>query len=121
MPKVAIKPGTLFDRIAPAGARILEVLKQLSSAHTITITSGTDGTHSGPTDPHYEGAAYDIRTNNLTPNEVQLLLTALQKALGPRFYAFVEGAGNNVNTTAAHIHVQRTKGSTYTIEDYFNA
>ncbi len=31
----------------------------------LTITSGTDGAHSGPGDPHYHGEAYDVRSHDL--------------------------------------------------------
>jgi hypothetical protein len=116
MGTVCIKSGVKFDIIAPAGARILEVLKQLAPLLTydITITSGTDGKHSGPTDPHKLGEAYDLRTNGLTGEQVYGMLHAIKSALGARFFAFLEGAG----TTNAHLHVQRRKGTTYTIDDY---
>lgn len=118
MGNVLIKSGVEFAVIAPAGMRILEVLKSIVRSYpfNVTITSGTDGTHSGPKDPHYLGMAYDIRTNSLTPERKQLLLTDLLKSLGPQFSGFIEHPGQ----ANEHIHVQRLYGTTYTIEDYFN-
>ena len=116
MPKIHIKPGVRFDLIAPAGARILEILKYVVAHldHDITITSGTDGKHSGPKDPHKTGEAYDLRTRGLTPLQISRMLKDIKTKLGPRFFAFHEAVG----TSHAHIHVQRKRGTTYSMEDY---
>lgn len=112
------KAGTDFSSIAPAGVRILEHLKQIAAtcAFDVTITSACDGAHSGPADPHHTGEAYDVRTQGLTLEQVTFLIESLHR-LGGRFYAFVEDPG----TANAHIHVQRTKGTTYTIDDYLRS
>jgi len=118
MGQVKIKPGVTFEPFAPAGMRILEVLKSIVTSYSfdVTITSGTDGEHSGPADPHKHGMAFDIRTNDLNDAQRNLLLKDLQLGLGPKFHAFWESPG----TPNAHIHVQRTYGTVYTIEDYLN-
>lgn len=115
---IKIKPGVTFEPYAPAGIRILEVLKSIVQSYPfdVTITSGTDGVHSGPLDPHKLGMAFDIRTKDLSAANKHLLLIDLQKSLGPHFHAFLESPG----TPNEHIHCQRTYGTVYYIEDYFN-
>lgn len=116
---ITIKAGVEFAAIKPAGARILEVLKQINLLMPrlpMTITSGTDGQHSGPADPHFSGEAYDLRTNTLSTLEKTFLLTCLQETLGARFFAFLENPGQ----PNEHIHCQRRRGTTYSIEDYLS-
>jgi len=117
MGALKIKPGVQFATIAPAGARILEVLRVIArtSPHDLTITSGTDGTHSGPGDPHHSGEAYDVRVKDLTPWQVQVLVGRLTASLGPRFYVLHESP----DTPNAHIHIQRRRATTYSAADYF--
>ncbi len=107
------------DSLAFAGARILEVLKHLAGDYpfSLVITSARDGVHSGPHDPHHTGEAFDIRTHHLTPEQKRRVITDLQAELyrEPRlFFVQIEGRG----TANEHIHCQRRKGHTYTIEDY---
>lgn len=122
MGRLLIKPGVSFGPMTPAGARILEVLKRLTQSYTfdVVITSAADGIHSGPTDPHKTGEAFDLRTQTLTQAQKTLLVRDLQHELyNPeqrRFYAFLEGAG----TLNEHIHVQRRAGTTYDILDYLD-
>ena len=117
-----IKPGVEFGEVlAPAGARILDVLKRLAPKYqfNLVITSARDGVHSGPSDPHHSGEAFDLRTHTLTDTQIQLLLLDLREALyrEPRlFYAFYEAAG----TANAHIHCQRRAGKIYTVYDYLS-
>lgn len=69
---IVLKPGVdLGTDLAPAGARILDVLKRLASTYDfdITITSGRDGVHSGPLDPHKTGEAFDLRSKGLAPGQ----------------------------------------------------
>lgn len=114
---IKIKPGVQFSVIAPGGMRILEVLKQIAAEvdFDLTITSGTDGTHSGPLDPHKMGSAYDVRSKSLTAAQKALFLEKVKAGLGPRFFAFLEAPG----TSNEHFHIQRKKGTVYTIEQYF--
>jgi hypothetical protein len=115
---IKVKPGVTFA-CHPAGFRILEALKTVAIAAgcDLTITSGSDGVHSGPTDPHKSGQAYDIRTKDLTTEKKLLVLAGVQAELGPRFFAFLEAP----NTANEHMHVQRTKGTVYTMTDYLAA
>ena len=112
--------------LAPAGARILDALKQVAKIvpFDVMITSARDGVHSGPNDPHKLGEAFDIRTNTLSAPQKAELLKLIQGALYPpgtslwsperRFYAFLESPGQ----PNEHIHVQRRLGTTYSIYDY---
>ncbi len=115
-----VKEGVDFGtNLAPAGSQILDTLKRLVTSYTfdVTITSARDGVHSGPDDPHHSGEAFDLRTHDLTDDQIRLLLNDLQSALyhpPRRFYAFLEAAG----TPNAHLHVQRRAGTTYTVLDY---
>lgn len=123
MGQILLKPGVdLGTVLAAAGARILEVLKALAPTYDfdITITSGRDGVHSGPDDPHHTGEAFDLRTNTLTTAQKYRLLSDLRLALykpDRRFYAFLEAAG----TPNEHLHVQRRAGTTYEPLDYLDS
>lgn len=118
--KILVKAGVDFgSSLAPAGAQILEKIKQLVASYNfnLTITSARDGVHSGPLDPHHSGEAFDLRTHGLSQAQVDLLLNDLKAALYQdprRFYAFVEAAG----TPNEHIHVQRRAGTVYSVYDY---
>lgn len=121
MGRIQVKDGVDFgSTLAPAGVRILDVLKRLAPTYDfdITITSARDGAHSGPDDPHHSGEAFDIRSNGLTALQVAALLQDVQRCLYTstprRFYAFYEAAG----TPNAHVHVQRRAGTSYTVRDY---
>ena len=120
MGTIHVKYGVVFTpQLPPAGARILEVLKRLVNSYMfdVTITSASDGEHSGPVDPHHTGEAFDLRVHGLTEAQKSLLLHDLQAGLykEPRqFYAFLEAP----ETLNEHIHVQRRNGVTYTMLDY---
>lgn len=100
-----------FDLIAPGGFRILGALEL--AARTLEtdlfITSGTDGAHSGPTDPHKRGEAYDVRSHNLIPELRARVLAWTNNELGDGFYGFLEDPG----TGNEHFHFQVKKGGTY--------
>lgn len=108
---VRVKPGVLFNVIAPGGFRILSAIDQTAEdlRFDLMITSGTDGEHSGPNDPHHRGEAYDIRSHEFNAEEKQSILANLRAYLGDRFYVFLEAEG----TPNEHFHLQITKGSTY--------
>ena len=120
MGRLLVKTGVDFGpSLAPAGARILEILKSLVGSYPfdVTITSARDGVHSGPADPHHTGQAFDLRTNTLSDEQKATLLADLRRLLyrTPRkFYAFLEAPG----APHEHIHCQRRKGIVYTVEDY---
>src|SRR6266568_9531704 len=110
---VRVADGVRFAVIAPAGFRILAALDWVAQTlgHDITITSGTDGAHSGPDDPHHLGCAYDGRTHDLSNTAAKhRLLTYTMGFLGDeKFFGWIEAAG----TANEHIHVQLRHGATY--------
>lgn len=120
MGRLMVKLGVEFGTgLAPAGARILDTLKQVAQLvdFDLVITSARDGVHSGPLDPHHTGEAYDVRSNTLTDAQKGRLVTLLRASLyrEPRkFYAFLEDAGG----PNEHVHVQRRAGTVYSIMDY---
>lgn len=112
---IKIKPGVTWV-YAPALFRILEAMKFVGTALGVdlTVTSAADGVHSGELDPHHTGNALDIRSHDLDTEKKRAVLAGLKAELGPQFYIFLEAP----NTSNEHFHVQRTKGTTYTILDY---
>lgn len=106
-----VKVGVQFTVVAPGGFRILSAIDQccVEMALDLTITSACDGEHSGPSDPHHHGEAYDLRSHELTPEKKTDVLTNIQSKLGDRFYGFLESAG----TENEHFHFQVKKGTTY--------
>lgn len=119
-----------FATIAPAGFRLLAALDTVSRRMRLDLmlTSGTDGQHSGPTDPHYRGEAYDVRTHTLSAaDKVAMVKGVLELvSMGPDdgpvmasggwatrcFFGFVEAAG----TPNEHAHFQVRKGVTFPLE-----
>ena len=120
MSTISVKKGVRFDVVAPAGWMILDAIKMTchETALDIVITSGTDGLHSGPNDPHLTGEAFDIRTKDFTREEKKYVLDTLMAWLpDDQFYGFIEDPdGPN-----EHIHVQRRKGTTLSVEDFLDA
>lgn len=129
--KVLVKPGAEFAVIAPSGYLILHAIKAAARklALDITITSGTDGDHSGPTDPHKVGKAYDVRSHDFADSLKVLLLRAILSDLRggaanqlfetsgglatEYFYGFLEAPG----TGNEHFHIQQRKGTLFGITD----
>jgi hypothetical protein len=117
---VKVKPGVEFAVVAPAGFLILQAIRAASEelVSDLTITSGTDGEHSGPTDPHKTGEAYDVRSQDLGATARSRLLGLVMADLGwERFYGFLESP----DTPNEHFHIQRKKGMTFTVGDLLNA
>ena len=109
---VRVKDGVSFAKIAPAGFRILAAIDLISQTLEIdlTITSACDGTHSGPTDPHHRGEAYDVRSHDLTAEIKQNILSEVMSELGTEhFFGWLEAEG----TDNEHFHFQIKKGTTY--------
>src|SRR5579872_5966417 len=108
---VLVKPGVEFATIAPGGFRILLAITQTAQqlAVNLTITSGTDGEHSGPEDPHKRGEAYDLRSQDLGDLQEKVIATITGILGWDRFYAFLEDPG----TPNEHFHIQVKKGTTY--------
>jgi hypothetical protein len=110
---VQVKSGVLFTTIAPGGFRILSAIDQACAKLNIgdfVITSGCDGEHSGPVDPHHSGNAYDVRSHDFTADQKDVILANVLTTLGwDRFYGFLESPG----TDNEHFHFQVKKGTTY--------
>jgi hypothetical protein len=132
---ITCKPGVQFTTIAPAGMRLLEAIRAASKTLNlpIVITSACDGTHSGPTDVHKTGEAFDLRTHNFAADQKLALLREIMLELQAddmdapldvsnglatkRFFGFLEHPG----AADEHIHVQRRNATVYTMADYLAA
>jgi hypothetical protein len=104
-----VKPGVQFSTILPAGFRLLSAIDQAASSLSVdlTITSGTDGEHSGQTDPHHRGEAYDVRSQGFSPELKAAILDGVMRRVGwDSFYGFLESP----NTPNEHFHFQVKKG-----------
>lgn len=109
---VLVKEGVLFTKIAPGGFRILYAIDRAAQSLNVdlTITSGCDGEHSGPDDPHHRGEAYDIRSHEFGEGPKQGVLKELLSFLDlEHFYGFLESPG----TPNEHFHIQVKKGTTF--------
>jgi len=109
---VQVKSSVLFTVIAPGGFRILSAIDQTAAKLDcdLVITSGCDGTHSGPADPHHSGNAYDVRSHDFTAEEKDRILAEIMTVLGwTYFYGFLESTG----TDNEHFHCQVKKGTVY--------
>lgn len=116
---VSVKDGVEFEIIAPAGFLILSAIKR-ASAETgldLVITSGTDGEHSGPMDPHKLGEAYDVRSKDFVRDQKFYVLKSIMDILGwEDFYGFLE----NPEMSNEHYHIQRKRNTVFTVEDFLN-
>ena len=65
--------------------------------HELVVTSANDSTH-GAGSLHYKGKAVDLRTRNLPPNDLGVILKALKARLEPQ--------GFDVVLESDHIHVE---------------
>lgn len=108
---VYVKSGVAFTVIAPGGFRILSAFDQCAAKLDLdlVVTSGCDGKHSGPDDPHHSGNAFDMRSHDLTGDQKESVLSDVSKTLGDRFYGFLEAP----DTDNEHFHFQVKKGTTY--------
>ena len=107
-----VKSGVLFTLIAPAGFRILSAIDQTAAKLNLDliITSGCDGVHSGPSDPHHRGEAYDVRSHEFDQDTKDKVLDSIMAVLGwDDFYGFLESPA----TDNEHFHIQVKKGTTY--------
>lgn len=111
MGNVYVKSGVLFTMIAPGGFRILSSIDQVAEKLDLDliITSACDGLHSGVSDPHHRGEAYDIRSHDFTDDQKDRILAEIREILGPAFYIFLESP----NSDSEHFHAQVRKGTTY--------
>lgn len=117
---VKVNAGVQFAVIDPAGIRILRAFDTVAEGEPfdLTITSGTDGTHSGPDDPHKSGKAYDLRSHDFPEPQKSNVLRWIMLELGsdpqPQdgglvtdfFFGWIEAAG----TPNEHFHFQLRHG-----------
>lgn len=121
--QMTFKDGTESARLALGGALILAAVARtaLLMKLPLVITSGTDGLHSGPMDPHHLGQAFDVRSQGLPDKKAVLqaimgeLADLEAQLVGPRaldagfggyvtahFFGTLEGEG----TDNEHFHFQ---------------
>lgn len=130
---VTYKLGCDFTGLKASGFRIIDALKAASDllGRTLIITCACEG--HGPDDPHTLGEALDIRSHDIPQADKQTVLQSIMIALrrgdidSPvetsqglatlHFFGWLEHAGQDDE----HYHVQRRKGTTYTIDDYLKA
>lgn len=112
---ITTKPGVrFFDPILNA---IQIASEQLG--YGLMITSGTDGQHSGLSDPHHMGRAYDVHSHDFVNKDSVLLTIMLALNDGPtsvadggliteHFFGWLENAGQDDE----HFHLQVRRGVT---------
>lgn len=118
------KAGVSFSVIAPAGGVILAALGMaaMSLKRDLTITCWAEG-HAA-TDPHTLGEAADLSVRDMPEATILALVMGLRSTLGPKFTVLYEVpvkphgvlaslAYVNPAASAAHLHIQRAKGTTY--------
>jgi len=101
-----------FGEFTPAMRRMLQVIWQVNDTHQygLIITSANDSVHA-KNSRHYTNEALYLRTHNLkSPEEVQKIL---KSKLGVKFTVLYESPG----LPNAHIHIQPSKGTVYTLDD----
>lgn len=109
---VYVKSGVLFTTIAPGGFRILSAIDQTAAKLGLDfiITSACDGAHSGVSDPHHSGNAYDVRSHDFDVDTKDKILAEIMTILGwDHFYGFLEAP----NLDGEHFHFQTKRGTTF--------
>lgn len=115
-----------FDRISPAGFRILGALESAARALDLNLII-TCGTEDHPADdPHTRGEAYDIRVRDLSVENMISVIHFLHEAFVPdAFTVLLEtpiGFSDprlvaiqylNPQASGPHLHVQPKKGTVY--------
>ena len=87
--KAGVTPKNLVIMAAAANAGVVLGVD-------IVVTSGTDGKHIQGS-KHYSGEALDLRTSNLTKEQIQGLIQELKKRLGTNYDIVLE---------SDHLHVE---------------
>ncbi|MEQ8504574.1 MAG: hypothetical protein RIB80_04560 [Rhodospirillales bacterium] len=98
MPVLALKPGVRIHGIRPEthiGITICWSVFQ-SLGLDMTVTSVTEGKHSRGS-LHYQGAAFDLRTRDMTFEQKHAAVQGLADALGDDFDVVVE---------KTHLHIE---------------
>lgn len=118
-------PGVKFDRIAPAGARIIGALDAYARfvGKRLVVTCGTEG--HGPTDPHTTGDAYDLSVQGWSDEDILdghrwfcdelpgMWFTTLYEVRETPTGLLLGIAFVNPEATGPHFHLQRKKGTVY--------
>jgi hypothetical protein len=94
MGKLLSLPSVVYaDPVPLAGRAILIALDIVAESlpYDLTVTSATDGVHSGPEDPHHFGLAYDVRSHGLP--DKQTVLHAVMRQLATQGEEPTEGSG----------------------------
>lgn len=129
-----IKDGVTLEPMALGGALIVAALVRAAARldFDLEITSGTDGVHSGPTDPHKRGEADDVHSHDFTTEQKTAILRVVMTYLGEWSIAmtgraasaqFVETSGGfatelyfgfleTPDTPNEHFHFQVRRGQT---------
>jgi|SRR5882724_1567571 len=123
IPCVRHRDSVRFSLISPGGFCLLAAFGAAARAfgQDFIITSGTDGTHSGPQDPHKLGRAYDGHSKDF-PDKAAVILAVLRAAdssIAPfplaggyatnYFFMWLE----NEETAEEHFHAQVRHGVEY--------
>lgn len=118
----ALQTVTMFSPPTSAGIALLAAFWRAAQdlQRDLTITSGADGAHSGATDPHHLGNAFDVRSHDFLPSEKDSFVRQVLNYLGavsPQdggyvtnfFFGWLEQAG----TANEHFHFQLRRGVQY--------
>ena len=132
VPQVRVKDGVVLHPLTPALIRLLAVTDQAVRVlgRDLTVTCGREG-HS-VTDPHTRGEAIDIRTRDLPEGTIFTLVNWLRTALGPAWTVLYEVkekpngvlasmAYVNPDASAAHVHIQPRKNTSWPPSPLVNA
>lgn len=93
-----IKTGVDLRGLQPQMVLAYVLIREVYGRHgyTCTITSGSDGKH-GPESLHYKGCALDIRTRDVLPDTLGVMVLEIKQALGGQFDVVLE---------KDHLHVE---------------
>lgn len=118
-PNVTLRPSS-------AGAVLLWAFQQWvnESAQDLTVTSGSDGAHSGVGDPHHDGNAFDVRSHDFAIDAKDSFVRKVLNYLGdpqPKdggyvtayFFGWLENAGSSDPAKPEHFHFQLRRGMSY--------
>jgi hypothetical protein len=97
---IRFKPGASLEGVQPETLEAIAVAARVYAKHgidTLVVTSGTDGKHMVGS-LHYKGLAVDLRTRNIDPYVLHLIMRDLQKELAPRGY--------DVIFESTHYHIE---------------
>jgi hypothetical protein len=95
---LSLKRGVKVGGLKPETVLAISISHSIYLKHSyeLTVTSIMDGKHS-KNSLHYNGYAFDLRTNNLKGNDATLITNELSEALGDDYDVVLE---------KDHIHVE---------------